>query len=164
MSAPSDLERLLSQEGRAQARDLGERLARWPKAWRPQLILVSAARRTRETLEQLKGSWPELAAAETLCAEELYLGAPEVWLAHLAPLTGERTVLCVGHNPGLSDLVGALAGSYESLGVAEAVGLTLSGAEGAEGAAALSPWAEAPSRRWRLEGRACGRAAGRAEG
>jgi phosphohistidine phosphatase len=180
--APSDLERPLSPEGRAQALDLGGRLSRWPRAWHPHLILVSPARRTQETLAQMISAWPLLAEVPTRTGEELYLGDPERWLARLTPLTMERTVLCVGHNPGLSDLVGALSGEHASLSVAEAVGLTLRSAASLSSphlphpAPELTPepltdphagrweevgaWLKAPSGRWRLEGRACGRAEG----
>ena len=192
--APSDIERPLSLDGRAQAYDLGGRLSRWPRAWLPQLILVSPARRTQETLAQLVSAWPQLADVTTRTEDELYLAEPDRWLARLTPLSEERTVLCVGHNPGLSDLIGALSGEHENLSVAEAVGLTLRSAPSApsgplspphahahteltpepktDPSAGLSlraargeaPWEEgrlwlkAPTGRWRLEGRVCGRA------
>ncbi len=74
----------------------------------PDVILVSSARRTLQTLEAL-GPWDETPLIEPMDA--LYLASgPEL----LAVLNGvaetARSVLLLGHNPGLHDLAMHLAG------------------------------------------------------
>jgi phosphohistidine phosphatase len=77
-------------------------------AIRPDLVLVSSARRTQETLETL-----ELEAAppvETLRA--LYHAPPQAILDILrAAPDSARTVLLIGHNPGLQEFALQLCGA-----------------------------------------------------
>jgi len=77
--------------------------------------------------------------------QELYLADPERWVQCLGQLSAEqRVVLCVGHNPGVSDLIYQLSGAWVSLEVAEAVGLEVRD---------QTSWAEALSASWTLKGR-----------
>ena len=74
----------------------------------PDVVLVSSARRTLQTLEAL-GPWDETPLIEPMDA--LYLAsAPEL----LAVLNGvaetARSVMLIGHNPGLHELAVLLAG------------------------------------------------------
>jgi len=72
--------------------------------------LCSPARRTRETMAILLEKQAITAEAEN--AEELYLAPAGTILSSLRHISAEaRTVLLVGHNPGLQELVLALAGS-----------------------------------------------------
>ncbi len=75
----------------------------------PDVVLVSSARRTLQTLEALE-PWDETPLIEPL--DSLYLAtAPALLevLRHAAPAA--RCVLLLGHNPGLHDLAVLLAGT-----------------------------------------------------
>ncbi len=84
----------------------------------PDVVLVSTARRTRETLAALE-PWDETPLVEEL--RSLYLATTPQLLAALnaVPETA-RSVLLVGHNPGLHDLALLLAGSQDALATQEA--------------------------------------------
>jgi phosphohistidine phosphatase len=72
----------------------------------PDLILVSSARRTLETLAALE-PWEDTPLVETL--DSLYLAGANQLLASLHGVAETvRGVLVIGHNPGLHDLALAL--------------------------------------------------------
>jgi len=75
----------------------------------PDLVLVSPARRTQETLAGLE-PWDATPLVEPI--EALYLATAEQLLAvlHGVPET-VRSVLLIGHNPGLHELAMNLVGS-----------------------------------------------------
>lgn len=101
-----DHDRPLKERGRtavpAMARWLaGERLA-------PETVLCSSARRARETLELMRGSFAGLPEPEILAA--LYEAGPAGLLEQLRRLPEEsRCVLLIGHQPGLGGLLRLLA-------------------------------------------------------
>ena len=105
----SDHARPLNPRGRAAAismrkvlRDLG--LA-------PDVILVSSARRTLQTLEALE-PWDETPLIEPMDA--LYLATPEALFTVLNGVAETaRSVMMIGHNPGMHDLAVALAGTLD---------------------------------------------------
>jgi len=73
----------------------------------PDLILVSTARRTLETMEALE-PWDATPLVEPM--DVLYLASPAQILnaLHAVPET-VRSVMVIGHNPGMHDLALALA-------------------------------------------------------
>jgi phosphohistidine phosphatase len=74
----------------------------------PDLILVSTARRTLETLEALE-PWDDMPLIDPL--DQLYLATPGQILAELRGVAETvRGVMLVGHNPGVQELVMSLAG------------------------------------------------------
>ena len=75
----------------------------------PDVVLVSSARRTLQTLEALS-PLPDSPIIEPM--DELYLASWQnlLGLLHRAPETA-RSVLLIGHNPGLHDLALALTGA-----------------------------------------------------
>jgi phosphohistidine phosphatase len=74
----------------------------------PDLILVSTSRRTMETLEALE-PWDDAPLVEPL--DSLYLANQMQMIAALHGVAETvRSVLLIGHNPGLHDLATALAG------------------------------------------------------
>lgn len=75
---------------------------------RPDLVLCSPARRSRETLERVEAAFGDRVEARF---EEALYGASEAELrARLRALPPEvDSVMIVGHNPGLEDLALALA-------------------------------------------------------
>jgi phosphohistidine phosphatase len=73
----------------------------------PDVILVSTARRTCETLELLE-PWDETPLREEM--DSLYLAPPTVLLDALNKVADTaRSVMIVGHNPGLHELALSLA-------------------------------------------------------
>jgi phosphohistidine phosphatase len=74
----------------------------------PDLVLVSTARRTMETLEALE-PWDDAPLVDPL--DSLYLANPMQLTAALHGVAETvRSVLLIGHNPGLHDLALSLAG------------------------------------------------------
>lgn len=102
----SDIERPLDARGRADADTMGRRLAAADDP--PELILCSAAQRARETLS---GVIPHLNNDHRIEVEHaLYTFEAESVLHRLreAPRS-VRSLLVIGHNPGLEVLTGMLA-------------------------------------------------------
>jgi phosphohistidine phosphatase len=103
----ADRDRPLSPRGRQAAEAVRGMMREMGLA--PDLVLVSTARRTRETAEALE-PWDETPLTEALDA--LYLAAAEELLATLRGVPATvRSVLLVGHNPGLHELALLLAGA-----------------------------------------------------
>lgn len=103
-----DHARPLNPRGRRAAHAMAEAIAELGLA--PDVVLVSSARRTLQTLEALRGLVLESGTlVEPL--DSLYL-APWRALLDLVQRVPEtaRSVMIVGHNPGLHDLALALAG------------------------------------------------------
>ena len=74
----------------------------------PDLVLVSSARRTLQTLEALE-PWDDTPLIEP--SDALYLATPAQMLKVLNTVTETtRSVLLLGHNPGLHELAMLLAG------------------------------------------------------
>ena len=74
----------------------------------PDIVLVSSARRTLQTLEAL-GPWDEMPLIEPMDA--LYLATAPAMLAVLNGVAETaRSVMLIGHNPGLHELAVLLAG------------------------------------------------------
>ena len=73
------------------------------KGLRPDLALVSASARTRETVALLMAHWP--APAPLDIQRGLYLAEAPAMLEALRAAPDEaRTLMVVGHNPGMADL------------------------------------------------------------
>ena len=93
-----DFDRPLSGRGLADARLMGQVL--FDAGLRPTLALVSAARRTRETWEQVQAAFPEPAAIRI--EQSLYSASSPMLRRKVEELEGREGVLViVGHNPGL---------------------------------------------------------------
>jgi phosphohistidine phosphatase len=103
-AALPDHDRPLAARGRKAAGRLGSHLK--AAGLRPDLVLCSSARRTRETLERLG-----LPDVETRIEDELYAAPGDALLDRLRTVPeGVADVLLIGHNPGIQDLAIALAG------------------------------------------------------
>lgn len=110
----SDHDRALARRGREDAARMRERLR--AMGFEPDVVLVSSARRTRETLD-LVTSWQELPNIDVL--ESLYMAGAQRMLDLLREQRETaRSVLLVGHNPGLHELAAQLAGHADPTAVA----------------------------------------------
>jgi len=116
----ADQQRALSPDGRAQCAALRAWLQ--PRLDGDETLLVSPARRTRQTAERALGAWP---AARTHLDERLWAASGEDLRAVLAEQRG--AVVLVGHNPGLEQLQHALSGRLRPLGTGSAIELDLAG-------------------------------------
>jgi phosphohistidine phosphatase len=105
--ALGDFDRPLNARGQKNAPEAG--MALRELGFRPDLILCSPAKRTRETLAlvvpELRGEAPKIAFEDAL-----YHASASHMLDRLHQLSGARTVLLVGHNPGIHALALTLAG------------------------------------------------------
>ena len=101
-----DSERPLNDRGRRDAPAVG----RWLQSsgYVPDLVLCSTASRTRETWELLA---PELDADPPVRFEQRIYEGSALSLLHLLREAGNgyRTVLLIGHNPGLAELAIGIA-------------------------------------------------------
>jgi len=95
-----DFDRRLQPRGESEAAQMGERLA--ASGFSPDLVLVSAAQRTRETWDAAAPAFPQ---AEVRFADDLY-HAESAAVRRIAEEAGQgrRAVMVVGHNPGLHEL------------------------------------------------------------
>ena len=72
----------------------------------PTLVLLSTARRTRETWNQLKTAYPDVPYK---IDDMLYLADPEEIIAAIEKQPDTACVVVIGHNPGMHDLAMQLA-------------------------------------------------------
>lgn len=102
-----DHDRPLAPRGERAARRIAEHLR--TAGIRPELILCSSARRTRDTLDLLQ---PVLeAGSEIRIEDDLYGADATLMLDHLRMVDPTvRSTMIIGHNPGLQELALALAG------------------------------------------------------
>lgn len=106
----SDHDRALTEKGRAAAGKIGKAMRRSGLA--PEVVLVSTATRTRQTLEELENTpvWDEWPNIDSL--PQLYMATPPQILGALRDLPETvRSAIVIGHNPGLHELALSLAGS-----------------------------------------------------
>jgi phosphohistidine phosphatase len=102
-----DFSRPLAIRGRKAARRMGKEMA--SRGWVPDLAIVSAAIRTRQTWECVVSQWPKNSCVFEF-SDSIYEAQPERILAEIRK-TGSATqsLLVIGHNPGLEMLAMQLA-------------------------------------------------------
>lgn len=99
-SPGGDFERGLTERGVKDAGLMGRLLA--DEGLTPDLALISAARRTRETWDAVSAAFPD---AKSVALKGLYHAAGDRILFELEPHAEEaETIIIVGHNPGLHEL------------------------------------------------------------
>jgi phosphohistidine phosphatase len=111
--ALDDFDRPLAPRGREAAPRMGRELAR--RGWLPELALVSPAARTRATWELVAAELPRAASADF--PDTLYNASAESILSEIrqTPKT-VKTLLVLGHNPGLENLARRLTGEDAEAG------------------------------------------------
>ncbi len=106
-----DRDRPLAKRGRRDA----PRIGRWlhEQGYQPDVVVVSAATRTRQTWDLVA---PELGGLPAVHFEPRAYAASALTLLYLAQELPARyrTALLIGHNPGLSELATSLAAPPES--------------------------------------------------
>lgn len=96
-----DHNRTLTMQGREEAHGVGETLA--DLGLTPDFVLCSTATRTRETLAELQHSFSEPLVVDYV--PKIYNASDVELLAQIAKVTDDvRTLMVVGHNPGLYQL------------------------------------------------------------
>lgn len=109
VSGLSDHDRSLTAKGRYDAGKIAQAMRKAGLA--PEVVLVSTATRTRQTLEELENAsvWDEWPNIDSL--PQLYMAGPGQLLNTIRDLPETvRSVLIIGHNPGLHELALRLAG------------------------------------------------------
>jgi phosphohistidine phosphatase len=114
-AALPDRDRPLNKRGRRSAAAMREAMRDLGLA--PDVVLVSPARRTQETLAKLE-PWDDTPLVEPM--EALYLASANELLGVLHDVNETvRSVLLIGHNPGMHELAVMLAGSHGDGGTGE---------------------------------------------
>jgi phosphohistidine phosphatase len=104
----ADLDRPLAPRGRRTAPLVAQLMVK--RHWLPDLVLCSQAERVRETWRLMAPLLGEQIPAKTL--RTIYPGAPSRLLMTLRRAPDEaRTLLLIGHNPGLGALATSLCGA-----------------------------------------------------
>jgi len=120
-AAMPDRDRPLNQRGRRSA--VAIRHAMRDFGLIPDLVLVSTAKRTLETMSALE-PWDDTPLVEPM--DDLYLASEALLIASLQTVAETvRTVLLIGHNPGMHDLAVLLADPQAS--AAKPLGAVLQG-------------------------------------
>ena len=106
--ALADFDRPLSGRGLKTAPAIGRELAK--RGWLPDLALVSPALRTRDTWRLVSAHWPDSSLVEF--TDALYSATEADILGQVRhPGASVRSLLVLGHNPGLEEFARRLAGA-----------------------------------------------------
>lgn len=100
-----DHSRYLTSRGVRAAGAIGQWLVE--KGHRPDLILCSDAKRTRQTCSLIATEFPS--PIETRFEAALYLASPDVMLKQLQQAGDSQVVMMIAHNPGTALTAGGLA-------------------------------------------------------
>ena len=112
-----DADRPLAPRGERAAKRIAKELHR--RKVRPELVLCSSSLRTRQTLAAIERSLGEDCLVEL--EPRLYAASAEALLTRLRAVPGPvRSVMLIGHNPGLQDLALALTSRGAALPELEA--------------------------------------------
>ena len=105
-SGAEDHERQLTTRGREDCDAIGKYMARLKYA--PELMLASTSSRTAETVERFVVNLPKTPQTELL--DSLYLAEAREMLAVVRGVPDKvKTLMLVGHNPGMEELATSLA-------------------------------------------------------
>jgi phosphohistidine phosphatase len=132
----SDHRRRLLPRGQQDARAVGRGLV--AAGWTPEAGYVSDARRALETQACVAESLP---GVEWTQSGRLYLSPHQAVLEQLREAAGDRaTLMVIGHNPGLSDLVVVLTGEPVRLDTANAALLRVDAESWVDAVEMLGVW------------------------
>ncbi|HWL07890.1 MAG TPA: histidine phosphatase family protein [Planctomicrobium sp.] len=106
----TDHDRPLNDRGRRDAPRMAQLLQEQNLI--PDLVVSSSAERARETAQLVTG---ELNGSTPVIERGLYLASAETWLSHLKAYDFQTLTLCIGHNPGLEELIARLTGTCTTM-------------------------------------------------
>ncbi len=101
-----DFDRALDNQGFAEAEVVSDRAA--DRNYRPDVLISSTALRCKQTAEAVRRAMDE--ELEPIFVDELYNGPLGIYIALLDAQKGSRSVMIVGHNPTMEELLEALIG------------------------------------------------------
>jgi phosphohistidine phosphatase len=108
----SDFERPLNNRGKRDAPKMGKLIAKMDLT--PELIISSAAKRALMTAEAAAANCGY--EGNISATRDLYMGTSDDYLAILRDVPDSvKTVMVVGHNPDVEDLIEELTGSWEAM-------------------------------------------------
>ena len=83
----------------------------------PELMIISSSTRTRETAELMIDDFVHYGhSPDLVVTEDLYHAPFEIWLELAAEIKDDSgTVLMMGHNPGIEELMAQISGQYVSM-------------------------------------------------
>jgi len=111
--AADDFSRPLSKRGKRNSRRIGQWLAK--QGLRPDILIASPAARTLHTATLICQAL-DIPAAQIVQDEHLYLAGPDTLLEVIGRLPASaHTVMLIGHNPGLEELLAGLLGEAAPL-------------------------------------------------
>ncbi len=102
----ADQERSLSERGRLEAQQMGQRLR--ARRFDPLKLICSPALRARETAE-IVGRLLGFDGRQIVRSDDLYLASPDTLISQIQTYAASGNLMVVGHNPGLTNLVNRLA-------------------------------------------------------
>lgn len=106
-----DFDRSLSDAGYAEAELVANAAA--DREYRPDLVISSTAKRCRQTFEAFSRAFPDLEEARFV--DELYNAPAEIYLEIIGATQGVRSLLLIGHNPAIEEVLARLCG-HETVG------------------------------------------------
>ncbi|MCC6512344.1 MAG: histidine phosphatase family protein [Pirellulaceae bacterium] len=122
----SDFDRPLNQRGRLAAPVMGQRMK--AAGIEVDLVLASTAVRVRQTLDLLLPAWNY--SGQVVWEKQVYLASLPLLLEQLSALEDNwPRVMLVGHNPGLSELVGYLTDAHIDMPTAALAALETAGTD-----------------------------------
>ena len=101
-----DFDRALNDNGFAQAEIVADRAA--DKGYRPDIVISSTALRCRQTTDAFKRATG--ATTEVEYVDGLYEASQTTYLEILSAQTADNSIMMVGHNPIISQVLEALIG------------------------------------------------------
>ncbi|MBR0555279.1 histidine phosphatase family protein [Ciceribacter sp. L1K23] len=102
-----DFDRELTEDGHAEAEAIGRMAA--ARGYRPSMVISSTAARCRQTAEAMRRALGD--SGEVRFTDDLYNCPAETYFDLLERLDDVQSVMIVGHNPAIEEVLAGLAGS-----------------------------------------------------
>ena len=106
-----DFERRLSDAGQVQAEIVAAKAA--AEGYRPDLVIVSTARRARQTAEAFKAAFG--AAVEFRYTDALYNAGAHAYFDIIAAQSSGQSVMILGHSPTIEQTLAGLIGAEAAM-------------------------------------------------
>lgn len=106
MPGQTDFDRRLDGQGQAEALAVSRRAA--DAGFRPELVLCSTAQRCRETADAFLSAFGH--PPDIVYCDDLYNAPPAAYFDRLSQHRGHASILLIGHNPAMEEILETLAG------------------------------------------------------